>query len=775
MAEAGRSEVRYIGEPIGRLEDMRLLTGRGQYVADVRRPGEAHMAVVRSIFPHARLAEVDVGPALAVPGVVAAFGASEIESYLKPIPIRGRDLGLDPFLQYPLARDTVRYVGEPVAVVLAESRYIAEDGAAQVNVRYDPLPPIAHVDAALADAAPPLFEGTDNNRAYQCVFSTGDIEEALREADVVIEDDFKVHRHTAVPLETRGLLAQFDRENEMLTVWGATKKPHENRAILASMLEMPESSVHLIETDVGGGFGVRGEFYPEDFLVPLAAIISGRPVKWIEDRREHVLAANHSREQWWRVSLGARRDGAVVAIRAVLVADVGAYMRNLSATVPSLSGAKLLGPYNIPNYRCELNCVLTNKTPTGTYRAPGRYEANFVRERLLDMLALRLGMDRMELRFRNLIRPEQMPYDVGVSVHGQPVVYDSGDYPALLRRLLETIDYDTFGESKAAARKEGRYIGLGVAPFVDKSGLGRFESARVDIGSDGRVTVYTGVASLGQGHETTLAQICAEVLQLPPARITVLHGDTAAVPASIGTFASRAAVMVGSAVWLGAQSLRNKLLLAAAAAIGSPPEDLCVADGAVIVASSPERHISFKELAEHFSGVDTTRYESKGEAYPYGVSAATVEVDPELGTVRVQRFILACDVGRMINPAIVRGQLTGAVVQGIGGTLLEELPYSEEAQPLATTLRDYLIPTFSDVPNVELIITEDHPTPLNPLGIKGVGELGIAAVGAAIANAVADALAEFHPHLTALPLKPERVLSMISKLKPHRDERRLLG
>jgi len=764
-------EERFIGRDVGRFEDRRLLTGRGQYVADVYRPGELLMAVVRSTWPHARLKGVDVGPALEVPGVLAAFSAKEIASYLRPIPIRrGKDLGLEYFLEYPLARDRVRYVGEPLAIVVAESRYIAEDGAARVSVSYDPLSPIAHVDAALSDGTALLFEGAPSNRAYQHVFSTGDVDQALREADVIIEDEFRIHRHTAVPLETRGLVAEFDSEREILTVWGATKKPHENRAILASMLEMPEAKIHLIETDVGGGFGVRGEFYPEDFLVPLAAILCGRPVKWIEDRQEHLVAANHSREQQWRVAVGARTDGTIVGIRAVLLADVGGYMRNLSTTVPSLSGAKLLGPYNIPNYRCELNCVLTNKTPTGTYRAPGRYEANFVRERLLDMLALRLGMDRMELRFRNLITPDQMPYDVGVSVNEQRIIYDSGDYPALLRVLLEAVDYENFQNRKAAARKEGRIIGLGVAPFVEKSGLGPFESARVHIDSAGLVTVYTGAASLGQGHETTLAQICGQVLQVSPEEITVVHGDTEAIASGMGTFASRGAVMAGSAVWLAAEQLKDKLLEAASRTIGSPPEDLYLAEGAVRVSSHPKRRIDFQELAAHLSGMDASaQFQTKGEAYPYGVSAAIVEVDPELGTVNVQRFILACDVGRMINPRIVKGQLIGAVVQGIGGTLMEELAYSDDGQPLATTLMDYLLPTFTDVPNVEVIILEDHPTSLNPLGVKGVGELGISSVGAAIANAVADALSEFEPHLTALPLKPERVLSIISQASQHRD------
>ncbi|MFQ5878624.1 MAG: xanthine dehydrogenase family protein molybdopterin-binding subunit [Dehalococcoidia bacterium] len=766
MAEAN-SEERFIGADVRRLEDPRLITGRGRYVADIYRPGELHMAVVRSIYPHARLEAVDIGPALGVAGVVAAFSAKNIGSYLRPIPIRrGFRPGLEHFLQYPLARDRVRYVGEPVAIVLAESCYAAQDGVEQVRVSYDPLPPIANVDDALADGAAQLFDDR-SNRVSQYVLSTGDVDQALREADVIIEDEFRVHRHTAAPLETRGLVAEFDPEKEALTVWGATKKPHENRAILASLLGMPESKIHLIETDVGGGFGVRGEFYPEDFLVPLAAILSGRPVRWIEDRWEHMLAANHSREQHWRVAVGARRDGTIVGIRAVLFADMGAYMRTHGTLVPFLSGAMLLGPYKIPHYRCEVNCVLTNKTPIGTYRAPGRYEANFVRERLLDMLALRLEMDRMKLRFRNLIPPEEMPYDVGLSVNEEQVIYDSGDYPALLRTLLKAVDYESFHDRKAAARKEGRFIGLGIAPFVEKSGLGPFECARVHIASDGRVSVYTGAASLGQGHETTLSQICGEVLQLSPEMIAVVHGDTDAIASGIGTFASRGAVMAGSAVWLAAQELKSKLLEAAAGTMDLPPEDLDLAGGAVRVKSHPERRIDFEGLAASLSGMEiSAEFQAKAEAYPYGASAAIVEVDPEVGTVGVQRFIVACDVGRMINPTIVRGQLIGGLVQGIGGTLLEELAYSNDAQPLATSFMDYLLPTSTDVPDVEVIIREDWPTPLNPLGVKGVGEVGIAAVGAAIANAVADALSEFDPHLTELPLKPDRVVSLISKQKP---------
>lgn len=740
------------------------MRGKGRFVADVSLPHEVHMCVVRSIYPHARILSVDLEEARRLPGVVMAFSAWDIRDALSPIPIRvdGSE-SLDAFRQYPLASVRVRYVGEPVAVVLAESRYAAEDGAEAVGVVYEPLEPVRDVWQALLPEAPRLYEGRpDNIASIQRLGRGRNPEEVFPECDVVLRERFAIQRHTGIPLETRGLIADYDRLNARLTIWGTTKVPYFNRGVLARMLGMPEDRIRLIETRVGGGFGVRGEFYPEDFLVPYASKLLGRPVKWIEDRQEHFLAANHSRQQDWEVTVGAAGDGRILAIKAEVTADMGAYLRTHGTIVPTFSGVNFIGPYHVPSYECLVRCVFTNKTPAGTYRAPGRYEANFVRERLLDMLAAKIGMDRAEIRLRNLIGPEAMPYDMGMEALNERMIYDSGDYPRSLRNVLEGLDWSGFPAKKAAARQGGRFIGIGVAPFVEKTGLGPFESAVMRLDGSGKVILATGLTDLGQKQATSLAQICAEVLGLGLDDFIVVHGDTEAVLSGVGTFASRGAVMGGSSAYLAAQKLRQKLLEAAAGQLDVPPEMLDLAEGHVFVREAPGRKVSFRELAVT-EGADLqveAQFRSERMAYAHGTHGAVVEVDPEVGTVKVLRYVVDCDIGRIINPTISEGQLVGGAAQGIGGALLEALIY-EDAQPRVTSFMDYLLPLATELPTIEVHITENSPSPLNPLGVKGVGECGIAAAAGAIANAVADALEEFGVQPRELPLDPERVLSLM--------------
>ena len=528
-----------IGVSVPRKEDPRLLTGRGRYVDDVHLPEMAHAVVVRSPHPHAAIAGVDTAAARALDGVFLVATAADLGD-VPPIPTRlGPHPSLGPFLQPPLARDRVRYVGEPVALVVARDRYLAEDAAETVVVDYRPLPAVADPDAALAAAAPILHPDAGSNLIARLESTVGDPDAALASAAVRCRRRIAVQRHTAVPLEGRGLVAAVDRGSGVLTVWGPTKVVHFNRRVLADLLDWPVERLRFVEPDVGGGFGVRGEFYPEDFLIPWAAVRLGRPVKWIEDRREHLLAANHSRQQVHDVEIGAGPDGRIVALVDRIVVDMGAYVRTHGVVVPELTKALLPGPYRIAHYRCEVVCVATNKTPTGTYRAPGRFEGNVVRERLVDLVARALGEDPAEVRRRNFVPPEAMPYSVGTAALGEPTVYDVGRYASVLDHALRLVDYSGWRARQAAARAQGRWVGIGLGCFVEKAGPGPWETARVEVTPAGEAVIYTGAAALGQGLETVLAQIAAATLGMAVDRVRVVHGDTAVVDDGIGRASCR--------------------------------------------------------------------------------------------------------------------------------------------------------------------------------------------------------------------------------------------
>jgi aerobic carbon-monoxide dehydrogenase large subunit len=763
-----------IGASVKRKEDPRLLTGRGCYVDDVRLPGMLHAVIVRTPHAHAAIRGIDAARARAAPGVVLVATAADLGD-VPPIPVRlGPRPGLAPFLQFPLARRRVRYVGEPVALVVVEDRYAAEDMADLVQVEYERLPPITDAEQAMAPDALALHDGATTNLAATLVMGTGRPDDALREAAVRIRRRFRVQRHTGIPIETRGLVAAYDAGTDLLTVWGPTKVPHFNRQVLADMLGEPAPRIRFVEPDVGGGFGVRGEFYPEDFVIPWAAIRLRRPVKWIEDRREHFLATNHSRQQIHDVELGATEDGRIVALIDRIQVDMGAYLRTHGVTVPELTGALLPGPYSIPHYRAEVSCVLTNKTPTGTYRSPGRYEGTFVRERTVDILAGAVGVDPAEIRRRNFIRPDEMPYNVGTAALGVRTVYDTGAYASALDWALKMVDYPRLRATQTIERARGRHLGIGIACVLEKAGLGPWEMARVEIDGSGHVVVYSGLTSVGQGMETTLAQICAEELNLSPEDVTVIHGDTDTVPFGGGTYASRGAAVGGSAVLAASRAVKDKLLDTAARRLEANRGDLVAEGRCVYVRGVPSKRLTFKELAAASlpthtlplgiePGLSATKFFSVSEmTYPYGTHVAVVEVDPETGRVRILNYAIAYDVGKAINPMLVDGQLVGGLAQGIGGALLEELAYDAEGQMLAATLMDYLLPTAGEMPeSIATKILEETPTPHNPLGAKGAGEGGTAGAGAAIANAVVDALRPWGVEITALPLSPDRVLALI--------------
>ena len=772
----------YIGAPIRRREDVRFVTGTGQYLDDIRLPGMLHAAILRSPHSHARVRGIDTTAALALDGVVAVFTHADMAELLKPIPMRVFPLpGLDNYLQRPLSGDTVRHAGEAVAVVVAGSRYIAEDALDLIEVDYEPLTAVTTIDEALKNSVL-VHPANDSNLAGSAEISVGDVESAFREAEYVRREQFSTNRHTANPMETRGLVASYDTTDGHMRVWGPTKVSHTNRAILARHLEIDEERIHFIEPDVGGGFGVRGEFYAEDFLIPFASFRLGRSVKWVEDRVEHLSSANHSREVQCEVEIAAKSDGTLLGLRTTVYGDMGAYVRTHGSVVPALTAVMMTGPYRIPNFQASVNCVMTNKMGAGTYRAPGFFEGTFIRERLLDMVAVDLGLDPAELRRRNLITASEMPYDAGPTrLDGRNTVFDSGDYASAFNRALEQIDYEALAQ-REGPDEQGRYHGVGIASYVEPTGFGPFEGARVLVTPEGQVEVYLGITTMGQGHETVMAQICADSLSVPMEDVRIFHGSTDYIPASIGTFGSRASVMAGSAIHMSCQTLRARILSLAASYMDTQPEVIDLRHGLVTLrdGGADGRTLTLQQVAElaesqqRFDDPDTaldaTEYFRIEEwTYSYGSHAAHVAVDPETGKLEVLQYVVVEDVGRCINPLTMHGQSVGGAAQGIGGALLEELVYDDTGQLLSGTLMDYLLPTSTDIPNIDTVITEEAPSPLNPLGVKGAGEGAILATGAALGNAVAHALSPFGVHISSLPLSPGNIRRWIREAQERSD------
>ena len=768
-----------IGARVRRKEDPRLVRGRGRYVADIEPPGTLHAAIVRSPHAHARIRSIRADAARAHPGVHAVLLPSDVAD-VGGIPVRVHPLPeLRAFLQRPLAQEKARYVGDPVAVVVAESRYVAEDALDLVEVDYEPLPAVVDGRAEVDRDAALLFEEQGTNVCAAFGEDVGDVDAAFAAADVVVGDTFEVQRHGAVPLEPRGLVASYDAASGRLTVWGPTKVPHANRMVLAELIGFPEERIRFIEPEVGGGFGARGEVYPEDVLIPLLALRLERPVKWIEDRREALLTTNHSREGWYEAELALAADGRILGLRGRLVNVMGGYLRTHGIRVPEIAARIFPGPYRIPNYRCDVECVLTNKTPVGTYRAPGRFETNFVRERLLDVAARELGMSPIELRRVNFVRQEDTPYDAGTFDMGEPVVYRDVHPPATLDRALELVDYEALCRYRDEQRGRGRRIGIGIGCYMEESGLGGVgntpgEYARVEVGTGGAVTLYSGVAALGQGLETALSQVVASELGIGIDDVTVVHGDTDRVPWGGGTWADRGAIIACSAALIASGEVKAKLAGLGARLLEANPDDVEVAGGLVRAKDDPSRSVAWADVVRATygkgltnegveSGVDArTVFHVPEHTYAPGTQIAVVEVDAETGVVTILDYATAQDVGRAINPQIVEGQIVGGVVQGLGGALLEHFAYDANGQPLASTLMDYLLPSSAEAPATQhTAALEELPSPLNPLGTKGVGDVGPAGTGAAVANAVADALSDLDVRVNALPLSPDRVRGLV--------------
>jgi carbon-monoxide dehydrogenase large subunit len=761
--------VKFIGDRLLRKEDPRLVQGRGRYVGDIALPGMLHAAILRSPHAHARIGAIDTERARRAPGVAAVLTWADLGAAARPLPVIPPHPSLRAKNFHLLAGDRARFVGEAVAVVLAESRYAAEDARELIAVAYEPLPSVQ--DPTVRTSAR-VHDDVADNLAGQVTLSRGDVEAALRASPRVAAAGLVIGRAGGQPMETRGLAAEYNAMADLLTVWASSQVPHQVRQLVADLLDLPAHRVRVIAPDVGGGFGAKLIVYPEDVLIPLLAVRFGRPVRWLEERTEHMLTATQERAQHHDVTVGFGDDGRLLALRDRFVHDTGAYTPR-GLVVPLLTASMLTGPYAIPSVEVSFDSVYTNRVPVTPYRGAGQPQAVFVIERVLDLIARETGRDRAEVRLANLVRPEAMPYDVGLDNYrgSGHVILDSGDYPAVLRRALEMADWERLEEEAAAARRQGRRLGVGLASYVELTGVGPFEGAVARVDPAGRITVFTGVTSQGQGLETTLAQVAAGELGVTPDDVTVINGDTAGIGQGIGTFASRAAVTGGSAVALAARDLRTKTARLAAHVLGVP-EDEVEQDGPVFrERSRPEHRVDLARLAAVAAlataahgiepGLEATRYfQPPDMTYSSGAHVVQVEVEPGSGQVTLLGYWVCHDSGRLINPMIVEGQIEGAVVLGIGSALLEEVRYDERGQPLAGTFMDYAMPRSTDVPPIRIEHLETLSL-LNPLGLKGVGESGTLPVSAALASAIEDALAGTGVIVREMPLTPRRLVALI--------------
>src|SRR5881409_2948430 len=774
---------KYFGAAVKRREDPRFLRGEARYDDDVKLSGMLHAAFLRSPHSHARIQAIHAEAARALPGVAAVFTFADLERWMKPLPIFGAPpLGLAAAIrfdvrqapQWALCRDRARYVGEIVAMVVAESRARAEDAVDLIEVEWEPLPPVADMVGAGEAGSPLIHPEWGTNVAVSFTHAIGDPDAAFAGADVVVSETFRIQRYVGMPIEGRGVVALWDRRDGTLTTWNSTQVPHFVQQGLTTTLGLPPHKIRVIAPDLGGGFGTKASGYPEDVLVPIAARALGRPVKWIENRREHMFGAAHARHQIHAISLAATRAGAILAVRDRIWLDLGAY-NVWGVVLPYNTVAHLIGPHRIKNMRVDVRAVVTNKTPNAPYRGAGRPETVFAMDRIVDCLARELRIDPAEIRRRNYIRPEELPYDFGMPYRdGNPLVYDTGDFPLALEKALEAAGYRPFRAEQTRLRAQGVYRGVGISGYVEGTAIGPFEGATVKLDLAGRVLVATGAVNSGQGHETSFAQVAADALGVPLVWVTVIGGDTAAVPFGVGTFASRSAVTAGNSIADACREVRAKLRRAAAVLLEAGADDIDIDDGRVFVRGSPGLAVDLARVVQASiptfakPGVASPDFEASAYhhvptvTYASAVHVAQVEVDTATGRVILLRYIVAHDCGRVINPIIVEGQVHGGVAQGVGGALFEEMVYDETGQLLTGSLMDYAVPKADDLPLIETVHLE-FPSPRNPLGVKGLGEGGAISPPAAIANAVEDALAPYGVRVTETPLTAARVVAMLER------------
>ena len=767
----------WFGASVKRKEDPAFLQGRGQYVDDIHLPGTLHAAFVRSAYAHAKIGKIDKRAALALPGVHAVLVYADL-----PESVRAQTLPLlvphpairQPRMPYALAKDEACYAGEPLACVIADSRYIAEDAAQLVAVDYVPLPAVNDCRAALAADAPPAHAGADSNTAARFPVKVGDADRAFAGAAHVFREQIHQHRGGPFFMECRGVVAHFDAPTQGYTLYVSSQGSHRIKRCMLDMFDLGDHQMRVITPDVGGGFGPKGSFYPEYVNVAVASRLLNRPVKWIEDRRENFLATHQERDQYWDMEIAVDADAKILGVRGQLIHETGAYVP-WGIVLPWIAATTVPGPYVIPHFKLDVISVFTNKIQTTPVRGAGRPEAVTTMERLMDRVARELKLERAEVRRRNFIQPEQMPYNVGIIFRdGRPVTYDSGDYPACQAAALEAAGYADFGARQAAARAAGRYLGIGAANAVEATGLGPYEGATVRVSTSGKIVVYTGATPQGQSHKTTLAQIAADPLGVDFNDVTIVTADTASIALGIGSFAARTAVNAGSSVHLAAVEVAAKARKIAAGMMECVEDELELADGYVRLKSAPDVRKSLREIAVKsigmpgFSmagglapGLEHTAYFTPDQAvYANGTHVAEVEVDIETGAVSITRYTVAHDCGRVINPMIVDGQIVGGVAHGIGNALYERMVYDDDAQPLSTNFGEYLLPLATDVPHVDLVHLET-PSPLNPLGIKGAGEGGTIPAIAAIISAVENALAPFGVTIAEAPISPQRIVELL--------------
>ncbi len=769
---------KWFGASVKRKEDPALLTGHGCYVDDIELAGMLHAVVLRSPYAHAAIRGIDKSAALALPGVQAVLTFADLPESMRrqTVPLLVPSPAIkQASMPYCLAKDEACFVGEPVAVVVADSPYLAEDAAALVAVDFEPLPAVADCARALKPGAPLAHRGAPSNLAAFIPIDVGNTDAAFAQAAHVFRERLFQHRGGPFFMECRGMIAVPDPVGEALTIYVSSQGPHRHKRVLLDLLDWADHQLRIVTPDVGGGFGPKGSFYAEYGALAAAALELRRPIKWIEDRRENFLSTQQERDQYWEVEIAVDREARILGVRGTLVHDAGAYMP-WGVVLPWIAATSVPGPYIISSFHLDVSVAFTNKVPTSPVRGAGRPEAAVVMERLMDCVARELELDRAEVRRRNFIQPSQMPYKVGIIFRdGRPVTYDSGDYPTCQRKALEAADYEGFRARQAVALKAGRYIGLGIGNAVEATGLGPYESATVRVSTSGKLTVYTGATPQGQSHKTTLAQIAADHFGVTPDEVTVVTADTAATGLGVGTFAARTAVNAGSSVHLAAQQAAQKVRQFAAEMMEVAEHDIVLEDGQAKVIGSDMRR-SFREVAARAVGMPgfsmaggptpgleaTSHFTPDQSTYSNGTHVAEVEVDIETGEVKILRYVVMHDCGHVINPMVVEGQVVGGVIHGIGNAFFERMLYDREAQPLSTNFGEYLLPLATDSPNVEVLHMET-PTPLNPLGLKGAGEGGTIPAIAALISAVENALEPFGVHIAEAPITPERIVELLGE------------
>jgi aerobic carbon-monoxide dehydrogenase large subunit len=769
---------RYVGSRVRRVEDPALLHGAGHFVDDLHRPGQLEAAFLRSSVAHGIVKSIDVGAARALPGVHAVYTLADLRPVLTAdrLPLQFPSDSLPPNISpYILASKEVVFVGEAMAVVVADSRYVAEDAVGLIGLDIEPLPAASDCRDALAPGAPDVHVDRRGNLLATFSQEYGDADAAVRAAPKRLKLSLKQHRGGAHPIECRGVLAHYEPDMDVLTVWSSTQLAHEARFFVMKMLGLDENRIRVITPDVGGGFGGKFILYPEEVAISAASMLLGRPVKWIEDRREHLMASIQERDQYWDLEVGFDDAGKLHGVSGTMICDAGAYTFQ-GINVAYNSSTNVPGPYVLPHYKLRVSAVETNMVPTAPVRGAGYPEGCFAMERVLDAIARELDIDRAEIRRRNLVPANAMPYATPLQVRStSKIVYESGDFPACLEVALQKADYAGFEKRRAQARSERRLLGFGISAGLKGTGRGPFESALVRVGRSGRVSVYTGAMAMGQGLKTILAQITADQLGVRPEDITVVSGDTSTVPLGLGGFASRQTVTAGNSTYLAAKAVREKAIAAAAALLDVPPDNLRIEDG-VVREPGKNLSISLLEIADSLAGAPgyklaagvapgleaAINFETSALTYGLGVHAVELEVNPGTGGVKLLNYVIVNDCGKVINPQTAEGQIHGGVVHGIGNALFEWMGYDENAQPFTMTLSEYLLPTAPEIPSIDVQLVE-YPSPKNPLGVKGIGESATVPAAAAIVSGVEDALRDYKVTIEEIPVKPAKLFELIRR------------